>query len=95
MVSLKLRAGKTQEIQEKFQTTLQQQQHLFPGTMQRCISADEENPEHITILLIWKDTELTDESALHRDLEAFKAAFAELLDWKNARYVTKQAIIHT
>ncbi len=63
--------------------------------MQRYISAGEENPEDISILLIWKDTELTDEATLQRDLEAFKNAFADLLDWEHARYITKRALIHT
>jgi excisionase family DNA binding protein len=94
-VEVRLRPGKEQELEERLQTTLQQQQHLFPGTMQRYISADEENPEDVSILLIWKDTELTDEATLQRDLEAFKHAFADLLDWEHARYITKRALIHT
>jgi excisionase family DNA binding protein len=94
-VEVQLYAGKEQAFQEKLQATLQQQQHLFPGTMQRSISADEDHPEQITILLIWKDTELTDETALHRDFEAFKTEFAELLNWENARYVRKRALLHT
>ncbi|HEU5383906.1 MAG TPA: helix-turn-helix domain-containing protein [Ktedonobacteraceae bacterium] len=88
-------AGQEQALQEKLQATLQQQQHLFPGTMQRYISTDKDTPARITILLIWKDTELTDETLLQRDLDAFKAEFVQLLDWATARYITKQAIIYT
>lgn len=94
-IEVKLLPGRAQAFQEKLQATLQQQQHLFPGTMQRYISADEQSPENITILLIWKDTELTDESVLQRDFEAFKSEFADLLDWQRARIVVKRAIIHT
>lgn len=94
-IEVQLQPGRAQALQERLQTTLQQQQHLFPGTMQRYISADEENPEHISILLIWKDTELTDEAALHRDFETFKSEFADLLDWEHARSVTRRALIHT
>lgn len=94
-IEVQLYPDKEQAFQEQLQTTLQQQQHLFPGTMQRSISADEEHPEQITILLIWKDTELTDEATLYRDIETFKTAFAGLLDWEKARYVRKRAILHT
>jgi excisionase family DNA binding protein len=94
-IEVPLLNGNFQALQEKLQATLQQQQHLFPGTMQRYISADEESPEHITILLIWKDTELTDAEALQRDFASFKAEFADLLDWEHARYANKQAMLHT
>ncbi len=94
-IDVQLLPGQAQAFQEKLQATLQQQQHLFPGTMQRYISADEQNAENITILLIWKDTELTDEAALLRDFEAFKSEFAHFLDWERARAITKRALIHT
>lgn len=84
-----------EELQTKLQTSLEEQKHLFPGTMLRYVFANRENPQAITILLIWKNTELTDEAALARDLETFKAEFADVLDWQTARYTTKLALIHT
>lgn len=94
-IEVQIKAGKLQEIQEKFQTIIQKQQYLFPGTMQRYILASPDSPDNLTILLIWKDTELTDINVLQSNLEEFKAAFSEFLDWEHASYSTKQALIHT
>ncbi|TMD56703.1 MAG: helix-turn-helix domain-containing protein [Chloroflexi bacterium] len=82
-------------LMEKFHLMLEQQQHLFHGTMQRYIFEEENDPSKIIISLIWKDTELPDEQVLHRDLDAFKTAFAGLLNWDTAQYTMKRAIIHT
>lgn len=82
-------------LQTRLQSALEEQKHLFPGTMLRYVFSGKENPQAITILLIWKNTELTDEAALERDLETFKAEFADVLDWQTARYTTKLALIHT
>jgi hypothetical protein len=92
-IEVQVHAGKAQILQEKLQTTIQLQQHLFPGTMQRYISANADDPSHITILLIWKDTELTDETSLQRDFEAFKAEFADLLDWETAQGYPGPALV--
>ena len=87
--------GKQEAVKKRLLSASQEQQYLFPGTMQRYISASLEDPDTIFIQLIWKDTELTDEAALQNDLEAFKAEFADLLDWQNARYVPLLTIVHT
>ena len=94
-IELQANPEQREELQTKLQTSLEEQKHLFPGTMLRYVFSARENPQAITILLIWKNTELTDEDALARDLEAFKAEFADVLDWQTARYTTKLALLHT
>jgi hypothetical protein len=94
-IDIQVRSGKQEEWRAKLQVTLEEQEYLFFGTMQRYIFSDKENPNNITIQLVWKDTELADEARLTRDVETFKADFADVLDWETARYTTKQALIHT
>lgn len=94
-ISVQVRAGQLERLREKLQRLLETQEYLFNGTMQRYVFQDEANPSRVTISLIWKDTELPDESALDQDLDRFKAAFADVLDWNSARYTRKRAIIHT
>lgn len=85
-----------EELRARLQALSQEQEHLFPGTMQRYICLiDQREPLCVSILLIWKDTELPDESVLESSLENFKADFAGLLDWSSARVVVAQAIAHT
>ena len=73
----------------------QQQQYLFPGTMQRYVFEDDADPSNVTISLIWKDTEMPDESVIQQELSDFKQELADVLDWNTAQYRTKRAIIHT
>lgn len=87
--------GRQERLMEKFHIMLEQQQHLFHGTMQRSISKEENDPSKIIISLVWKDTEMPDEKVLHQDLEAFKTAFADVLNWDTAQYTMKHAIIYT
>jgi excisionase family DNA binding protein len=87
--------GKQQTLQTRLQAVLREQKHLFPGTMQRYVLADRENPGTIVIQLVWKDTELTDEATLQHDLDTLKAEFADVLDWSTARYARLRAIIQT
>ncbi|MEO7020711.1 MAG: helix-turn-helix domain-containing protein, partial [Ktedonobacteraceae bacterium] len=89
-IEIQVQPNQQAALQVKLQTALDAQEHLFPGTMQRYIFVHSDNPDAITIQLIWKDTELPDETTLQRDLETFRAEFADLLDWQTARYTTMQ-----
>jgi hypothetical protein len=80
---------------EKLNSVQESERYLFPGTMQRYVFEDEANPSTVTIFLIWKDTEMPDETLMEQDLVAFKAELADVLDWETAQFSTKRAIIHT
>ena len=80
---------------EKLNTILEAQLYLFPGTMQRYVYEEDTEPKYIVISLIWKDTEMPDESAIQLELKTLQAELADVLDWDTAQYTTKQAIIHT
>lgn len=85
-----------EEVRHKIQELTREQGHLFPGTMQRYIClVDQSEPVRVSILLIWKDTEVPDESIMEQSLEHFKSDFAHLLDWEQARTILAQAVAHT
>jgi hypothetical protein len=69
----------------------QQQQHCFPGTLHRFVSVEN---ERLSVLLVWKSTEM-DEATLERDLEAFRTALADVVDWMQAREVRCEAVAYT
>lgn len=87
--------GKRDELEARLQVVAEEQQHLFKGTMLRHVFAREDDPDALLIELVWKDTELTDEADLQSDLKVFQDAFADVLDWKTARYTRLRALIHT
>jgi hypothetical protein len=80
---------------EKLNAILEGQRYLFPGTMQRYVFEEETEPKHVVILLIWKDTEMPDETVIQQELKPLQAELADVLDWDTVEYSTKQAIIHT
>ena len=94
-IEVQARVNVRDNLKEKLHSIVQKQQHRFLGTMQRYVLIDDKNPNNVTVQLIWKNTELTDEAAFDRDLETFKAEFADVLDWQTARYTTRLALIHT
>jgi excisionase family DNA binding protein len=94
-IRVRISAGQQNRLIERLNTILEAQRHLFPGTMQRYVFEEDAEPKYVVISLIWKDTEMPDESAIQQDLKPLQAELAEVLDWDTAQYTTKQAIIHT
>jgi excisionase family DNA binding protein len=94
-IRVRISAGQQNRLIERLNTILEAQRHLFPGTMQRYVFEEDTEPKHVIISLIWKDTEMLDESAIQQELKPLQAELADVLDWDTAQYTTKQAIIHT
>ncbi len=94
-IRVRISAGQQKRLIERLNTILEAQRHLFPGTMQRYVFEEDTEPKHVIISLIWKDTEMPDESAIQQELKPLQAELADVLDWDTAQYTTKQAIIHT
>lgn len=94
-IRVQIREGQQTRLQEKLNTIQEEGQHLFPGTMQRYVFEETVTPSTAMISLIWKDTEMPDETVLERALEAFKVDLADVLDWETAQSTLKEAIIHT
>jgi excisionase family DNA binding protein len=94
-IRVRLRDGQEKRFIEKLNTILEAQRYLFPGTMQRYVFEEDAEPKYIVITLIWKDTEMLDESSISQDLKLLQKELHDVLDWDTAHYSTKQAIIHT
>src|SRR5215471_9916916 len=94
-IRVQMYAGQQQRLVEKLNAILEDQRFLFPGTMQRYVFEEETEPKRVIISLIWKDTEMPDETAIQQELKPLQAELADVLDWNTVQYTTKQAIIHT
>lgn len=79
-------------LQQRLESLETTQRHVFAGTMHRFISLDD---RHMTISLLWKDTDLPDETTLFADLECFKHDFADVLDWNTAQIKKMKAVAYT
>src|SRR5579885_1594239 len=94
-IRVRVKEDQQERLLEKLRAMQENQQYLFPGTMQRYIFSDDDDPRNVTITLIWKDTEMPDESVVQDELVGFKQELADVLDWETAQYRTRRAIIHT
>jgi excisionase family DNA binding protein len=94
-IQVQIRPGKQNQLVEKLKAIYKGQRHTFPGTIQRYVFKDDVSPAVVTILLIWKDTEMPEEEAREKNLVAFKAELADVLDWETAQISTKEGIIYT
>src|SRR2546430_7836945 len=80
-IRVRLRPGQQERLIEKLKTILEAQRYLFPGTMQRYVFEEDAEPKYIIITLIWKDTEMPDESVIQQDLQPLQTELADVLDW--------------
>lgn len=94
-IQVQVREGQQAQMIEKLRAMYAGQRHTFPGTIQRYILKDDASPATVSIWLVWKDTEMPDEATRERDLKAFQAELADVLDWATAKISTKEGIIYT
>lgn len=94
-IEVQVRIGQQEKLIEKLQAIYKGQRHTFPGTIQRYVFKDGLIPKTVSILLIWKNTEMPDGTIRERALEAFKRELADVLDWETAQISTKEGIIYT
>jgi excisionase family DNA binding protein len=94
-IEVQIRTGRQDRLIEQLKAIFKNQRHTFPGTIQRFVFKDNSPLTTITILLVWKETEMPDAATREQALAAFKAELADVLDWETARYATKEGIIYT
>ena len=94
-IQVQVRPGQQPMLEKKLWMIKQEEQHLFPGTITRYVSVDDEIPPIATIQLVWKSGDMPDEETRQQDLAAFKTELADVLDWDTAQYNISKAIIHT
>ncbi len=95
LISVQLRAGQRDVLQQKLEVIRKKKQHLFPGTVMRYVAASGASFERVLLLLIWRGTVLPDESTREGALEEFQRSLDDVLDWSTAQYEYGQVLMHT
>ena len=91
-IEASIREGQQTKLLKKLRNFEQEEQHMFPGTIARYVS---QHNDTLRVLLIWKDTEMPDESTRRQAIEAFKNDVHGMLNWDSARIEMSEVVIHT
>jgi len=94
-IQVRVRVGKQAELLEKVNAIQQANRHTFPGTIARYLITGDEALSSVHFVLIWKDTEMPDETTRQHDLEALQEELADVIDWETARYSTNETLLYT
>jgi hypothetical protein len=94
-IRVRIRAGKQPELLKKFNAIREANRHTFPGTIARYLIKGDEALTCVHIVLLWKDTDMPDETTRHHDLEALQDELADVLDWETAHTTTNEALLYT
>src|SRR5260221_7447517 len=87
----RIRSHQHTKLMARLEEMRREKQHLFPGTIARFIIEKQRQPEHIEVLLIWRNTAMPDEPTFNRWLNEFQEALGDVLDWDTAQYDTERA----
>ena len=94
-IEVPVSTGQQERLVEKLAAIQQANRHTFPGTIARYIIKGDAELTSIHFFLVWKDTDMPDESMRERSLEALQEELADVLEWERARYSTNEALMHT
>jgi excisionase family DNA binding protein len=95
IISVQLRAGQRDVLQQKLEVIRKKKQHLFPGTVMRYVAASSDSFERVILLLVWRGTVLPDETTREEALEEFRRSLDDVLDWSTAHYEYGPVLMHT
>ncbi len=95
LISVRLRPGQHDVLQQKLEVIRKKKQHLFPGTVMRYIATSSNAYERVILLLVWRGTVIPDEMAREEALEEFRRSLDDVVDWSAAQYEYGQVLMHT
>jgi excisionase family DNA binding protein len=94
-IHVQVRLGQQAGLMEKLKAIQKLDQHIFPGTIARYVVKGDEDLKTVQILLVWKTTEMPDETMRKQDFVMFQEELADVLDWETAQINTNEVIIQT
>ena len=94
-IQVHVREGKQAELLEKVDAIQHANRHTFPGTIARYLITGDEALSSVHFVLIWKDTEMPDETTRQQDLEALQEELADVIVWETALYSTNETLLYT
>lgn len=94
-IQVPVRTGKQEELLHKLAAIQGANHHTFPGTISRYLIKGDEALTWVHIVLLWKDTDMPEETTRQRDLKALQDELADVLDWETAHTTTNETLLYT
>ena len=90
-----VRTDQLGRLRQRLEELKQDGEYIFSGTVARYILLSKTHPGNLEVLLIWRSSLMPDEITRRQELDDFRQALADMLDWSAARYDEGQALFHT
>lgn len=81
MLTAQVRPGCKERFEEKLKEFYTQNKHIIPDTSKQLILRDKSDPEHVMVLLFWRNRTLPFEEQCQEALAALIADLNEVCDW--------------
>jgi excisionase family DNA binding protein len=94
-IEVPVRSGQQNKLVKKLAEIQQANRHPLPGTIARYFIRGNPALTVVHMFLVWKDTEMPDESIRERNLKALQDELADVLEWEQAEYSTNEALLYT
>ncbi len=94
-IVVRIRTNQRARLLTRLEEMRRERQFLFPGTIARYVMEKRRHPEHIEILLIWRDAAMPEEATYNQWLEEFRQALSDVLEWDTAQYDSGRILMHT
>lgn len=95
LIIAQVKAGQREKLIKRLEEIRQSGAYLFSGSIARYIAESETIAGQIEIELVWRGVAPQTEARIEQELETFKRALDDVLDWSKARYSTSKILLHT
>lgn len=94
-LTVQLRAGQQEVLEQRLRVFAQEQLHCFPGTLDHLIKLGESRPDTLLVLLVWDASSVPPEETREAMLAALRADLATILDWQTEKRYEQHILLHT
>ncbi len=94
-ITVSIRPGQGDKLDQKLEEMRADAKHLLPGTVARYIARNEEKPEDVQIVLVWRSTVMPPKEEREAALAALRADLADILYWETAWSESGKVLMHT
>lgn len=94
-IVVRVQEGQEGRLARRLEEIRQSKEFTFPGTVARYMMANEQKPEQVEIVLIWKKSIMPSEAEREQALDEFRHALGDVFDWNTAQYTYDKVYMHT